>query len=279
MVDIRSPGVLDSPDALVRLVLAGEEAAFARIVRLYRADMIRVAFVVGGDIELALEAVAATWPVAWNRLADLRDRHRLREWLCTLAAREARGLVRTWSADDERLRAEARGPRASNPREWPAADAKLARLLAPIGAEDRIQLALRYVADLPSSELATATGMSPAAAMARSERLAAARVGPGSTTLGQRLRAYADVPVPHVNIDAVARRARITRHDGRYRAISLAVAVVAAAVVIAVPHLGQQPAIGVTRAISPGSPPADARPQPTPRCVPLVSMLVVCVPR
>ena len=56
--------------------------------------MIRVAFLVCGDRETAHEAVAAAWPLAWRRLRALREPERLRPWLASIAANEARRLVR-----------------------------------------------------------------------------------------------------------------------------------------------------------------------------------------
>jgi Sigma-70 region 2 len=94
MVSLPAAGVTDSPEGLVRLAVGGDEAAFARIVRLHHADMVRVCFVVRGDPDVAEEAVASAWPIAWKRLQSLREPDRLRPWLCTVAANEARQLRR-----------------------------------------------------------------------------------------------------------------------------------------------------------------------------------------
>ena len=63
----------ESAEGLVRRAVRGDQAAFARIVRLHHADMVRVCFVVAGDMDAAEEAVAAAWPIAWRRLGSLRD--------------------------------------------------------------------------------------------------------------------------------------------------------------------------------------------------------------
>ena len=236
MDDIRAPGVLDSPDALVALALAGDEAAFARIVRLHRAAMIRACYVVALDTDLAAEAVAAAWPVAWDRLGSLTDPGRLEPWLCTIAVGEAREIVRHGSSRLDFVRtAGAAKPRGGAARAPGDADADLARRLREIHVEDRAFLALAYVAGLAPAELEPATGPVSARADALRERL-----GAGSETrLERRIRAFADVTVAHVNIDAVAHAAKVTRGDRRTWLASLAIAAVVAIAVLAVPYLGE----------------------------------------
>jgi DNA-directed RNA polymerase specialized sigma24 family protein len=256
MADLRSPGVLDSPEDLIRLALAGDEAAFARIVRLHRADMVRACYVVAGDLDLALEGVNAAWPVAWARLRSLADPARLGPWLCAIAAAETRAVVRYWSSRDaQEFRAEVYGsgplagpgPRARAVR--PASDQELADQLHGLSLEDRAVLALDQIAGLTPGELADATRMAPRAAASRrraiarrvSRNLARQPLDAAAATrvLGMRLRAYADVPVAHVDIDAVARVAKLTRHDRRYRLVSLVIAAVLALAATSIPYLGE----------------------------------------
>ena len=78
----------------VALAGAGDEAAFAQLVATYHADMARVAFVACGDRELAEDAVQSAWLVAWRKLHSLRDPDRVRPWLLSVTANEARQLVR-----------------------------------------------------------------------------------------------------------------------------------------------------------------------------------------
>ena len=89
------PSQLDeSLASAVAQATAGDEAAFTRIVRAHHADMTRVCFVICGDLDLADEAVGAAWPIAWRKLSSLRDPDRLRPWLVSVAANEARQLIR-----------------------------------------------------------------------------------------------------------------------------------------------------------------------------------------
>ena len=80
---------------LVPLAAAGDEAAFTRLVAAFNADMARVAHVIcGGDRELAQDAVQSAWTIAWGRLRTLREPGRVRAWLLSVTANEARQLLR-----------------------------------------------------------------------------------------------------------------------------------------------------------------------------------------
>ncbi len=156
---------------LVRQAADGDEAAFTQIVATHHDDMLRVSFVVCGDADLADEAVAAAWLIAWRKLGDLREPDRLRPWLVSIAANEARQAIR---------RRRRRGvvelampdPLAdSGDPARRAADIDLMNALARLDPDDRALLALRYVAGFDSSELARATGRSASGTRARLARL------------------------------------------------------------------------------------------------------------
>ena len=66
------------------------DAAFARIIHAHHDDMTRICFVICADIDLADEAVQGAWLIAWRKLHSLRDPARLRPWLVSVAANEAR---------------------------------------------------------------------------------------------------------------------------------------------------------------------------------------------
>jgi RNA polymerase sigma-70 factor (ECF subfamily) len=165
---------------------AGDEDAFRDIVRAHAADMRQVAFVVTGDVDLATEAVAAAWPIAWRKLGSLREPQALRSWLVAIAANEARHLAKR-----HRVRAlreiavdasvegrivggslHGRAVPVTDPLDR-AAELDLANALARLDPQDRALLALRYVAGLNATELARATGLSPSGTRARLGRLVA----------------------------------------------------------------------------------------------------------
>src|SRR6266446_1895481 len=86
---------VDSQRWIVEHAAAGDAVAFARIVAGYHDDMARIAYLVCGDLDIAEEAEQSAWAVAYRRLKDLRDPDRLRPWLMSVAANEARQIARS----------------------------------------------------------------------------------------------------------------------------------------------------------------------------------------
>jgi len=159
----------------VQAAVAGDEVAFARIVDAYHGDLVRVAYVVAGDEQLAQDAVQATWTIAWRKLGSLRDPERLRPWLVSVAANQARQMVRS---QHRRVVAEIRVRPVADPAPDPAGDpsaiADRLDLLAAFNrlkAEERSLLALRYLAGLDSTEISTLVGVSPTGVRSRLSRL------------------------------------------------------------------------------------------------------------
>jgi Sigma-70 region 2 len=87
---VRMFAAAPTASSAVTLALDGDEAAFRWIVETHISGMTQVCFVVCGDREIADEAVAASWPIAWQKLSSLRDPASLRAWLVTIAANQAR---------------------------------------------------------------------------------------------------------------------------------------------------------------------------------------------
>jgi len=150
----------------------GDAAALERIVRRYHDDMTGVCVVIcGGDADLAQDAVQAAWPIAWRRLGTLRDPDRLRPWLVSIAANEARQVLRRRRIQ---VVAEIKAIDPDTRNADPAGKldlADLATALRRLKPEDRALLALRYVAELDSDEIGRALGISASGARSRLERL------------------------------------------------------------------------------------------------------------
>ena len=161
----------DAIATTVERAIAGDEIAFARIVGAYHLDLVRVAYVICGDEGLAEDAAQAAWWIAWRKLRSLRDPDRLKPWLVAVVANEARKLVRR-----ERRHGVVELKVVADPS--PGADpggaidtVDLANALRHLKAEDRALVALRYAANLDSSELAPVLGMSPSGVRTRLSRL------------------------------------------------------------------------------------------------------------
>ncbi len=162
----------DVVSGVVALAASGDTQALEQIVDRYHDDMTRVCVVVcGGDADLAQDAVQSAWPIVWRKLGTLRDAGLLRSWLLTVAANEARQLLRRKrrAAVVEIDVADVGSSRGDPSDSIPSVDLRAAvRRLDP---EDRALLALRYVAGFDSSELGRAFGMSPSGVRSRLDRL------------------------------------------------------------------------------------------------------------
>jgi RNA polymerase sigma-70 factor (ECF subfamily) len=149
---------------------AGDEAAFAQLVSTYHADMAQVAFAACGDRELAEDAVQSAWLVAWRKLRSLRDPDSVRPWLLAVTANEARQLVRRRHGPVVEIDVEAPGDKKNDPSAG-IERLDLRRALAHLSPDDRALVAMHYVIDLSSDELAAAVGTSPSAARMRLSRI------------------------------------------------------------------------------------------------------------
>lgn len=155
--------------SMVELAIAGDEVAFARIVAAHHNDMARIAFFVCGDLDIAEEAEQSAWGVAFRRLKDLRDPDRLRPWLMSVAANEARQIARGRRRRSVREIAVADGTR---PRDIDhAAMIDLAEALGRLDAKDRAIVGLRFIGGFESAEIGRAMGMTSSGVRVRLHRV------------------------------------------------------------------------------------------------------------
>ena len=155
--------------------VAGDETAFARIVATYHADMVRVAYGICGEPDLALDAVQAAWLIAWRKLRTVREPDHLRSWLVAVAANEARHVVRRQHRGSVvEIELALDPPDADTP---DAADGirrlDLVNALSRLKTEERTLIAMRYGAELDSTEIASLLGISPSGVRARLSRMMA----------------------------------------------------------------------------------------------------------
>jgi RNA polymerase sigma-70 factor (ECF subfamily) len=151
--------------------VGGDTVAFARIVRAHHDDMARVAFVICGDREMAQDAVQAAWPRVWRRLGSLRDPALLRSWLISVAANEARQLLRRQRRGRiVEIEVADIGSSAADP-QTRTAESDLVAAVRRLNAEERALLAMRYVAGFDASEIGEALGLSSSGVRSRLARL------------------------------------------------------------------------------------------------------------
>jgi RNA polymerase sigma factor (sigma-70 family) len=159
-------------DRVVAGARAGDEAAFTRLIAAYHADMLRVAFVITGDADVASDAAQFAWQTAWRKLGNLREPDRIRSWLVAIAANEARQLTRHQRRRSVVEIAVVSEPRGTDPASG-IARLDLVNALARLKPEDRELIAMRYVLGLDSFEIAAARRTSASGTRARIARVLA----------------------------------------------------------------------------------------------------------
>ena len=157
---------------LIASAAAGDEIAFRRIIAAHHDDMRRVCQAISGDRALADEAVQAAWLIAWKKLHKVHGPDQLRPWLVSVAVNEAKKLMskRRRQMDFEVMTDVAGLPGGGDP----ATGIDLVDLWAAVrrlDPDDRALLTMRYGVGINSSELAIATGKTPAAIRQRLKRL------------------------------------------------------------------------------------------------------------
>ncbi len=155
--------------SVIDRAIAGDEVAFARIVAAHHEDMARIAYLVSGDLDVAADAEQAAWAIAWRRLGSLRDPARLRPWLMSIAANEARQIGR--SGRRRTVRELAVGPPIAHQGPDHAVLIDLANVLARLDAKDRTLIGMRYIAGLDSVEIGRELGLSASGVRVRLHRL------------------------------------------------------------------------------------------------------------
>jgi RNA polymerase sigma factor (sigma-70 family) len=155
--------------SILERAIAGDEVAFAGIVAAHHDDMARIAYFVCGDLDIAEEAEQSAWAVAYRRLRDLRDPDRLRPWLMSVAANEARQMARSRRRRSVR---EIAVVEPARPRDIDhAARIDLAAALARLDPKDRAIVGLRFIGGFESAEIGRAMGMTAGGVRVRLHRL------------------------------------------------------------------------------------------------------------
>jgi RNA polymerase sigma-70 factor, ECF subfamily len=81
---------LSSDEKLVEALRAGDEAAFAEIVRAYNSSLLRVAQIYVGSRALAEDVVGETWLAVLNGIDRFEGRSSLKTWIFRILANRAK---------------------------------------------------------------------------------------------------------------------------------------------------------------------------------------------
>ena len=88
------PVVTDNDAELVRDTLAGKRDAFERIVSRYQSLICSLAYSATGSLGESEDLAQETFITAWTHLGHLRERHKLRSWLCGIARNRINNFLR-----------------------------------------------------------------------------------------------------------------------------------------------------------------------------------------
>ena len=160
---------------LVERLHAGDEAAFAALVRMYQANLLRVAQTIVGSRAVAEEVVQDTWLAVVRGVDRFEGRSSFKTWLFHILVNRARTSAgrehRTASLRDESLddRFDGHGAWTSPPVPWSdqvedriVADRlaiRVREILPTLPDVQRRVVVLRDVEGLTSGEVATALGV------------------------------------------------------------------------------------------------------------------------
>jgi RNA polymerase sigma factor (sigma-70 family) len=148
---------------------AASETGFPALVAEHHGDLVRLAYAIVGDPDLANDVAQSAWAAAWRNRSRLREPERVRGWLLTIAANEARRSLRRRRlrqfiplADDTARTVPAR----------PSDDQiDLIQAIQRLRPRDREILARRYAMGETSQEIGDQVGMSDSGVRVRIGRL------------------------------------------------------------------------------------------------------------
>lgn len=141
-------------------------AAFTAEVEKYDSDMVALCFVITGSRDLARDASQTAWLKYWRKPPRLRDPGALRAWLLTVAANEARQILRK-----DRRTIPLELDDSSSATYEKSTDIALGDALKGLDADERALLGLRYVVGLNSTEIGTHLSITPGAVRLRLHRI------------------------------------------------------------------------------------------------------------
>jgi RNA polymerase sigma-70 factor (ECF subfamily) len=158
-----------SDGELVRAALRGDAGAYGRLVERYERRVHALAAALAGGLDEARDAAQEVFLKAFVSLARLRDPERFGPWLAGVArgvALTRRRAARTRAAHERRAAAERRGTEglaAEGVRKGEEAEEERSRLLDALWRLPphlRSVLLLRYMEDVPPSEMRELLGVS-----------------------------------------------------------------------------------------------------------------------
>lgn len=167
---VNDPTPTPEVDRIVRDVLAGDTAAFTGVVKLYEAEIWRIAASLLRDRTATENLVQQAFVDAYTHLDQYRLGSDFGAWLRTVTRNRLRKELRTAVREDRRLTAYrerlAERLRAETPSQQDDSEAYLAALQGcreQLPAEDSALIRLRYERGMSFEAIAAGNGQTPAA--------------------------------------------------------------------------------------------------------------------
>ena len=156
----------DLERALVDKAVAGDIESFGELCRRYYAAMVAIAYTVSSDHQLAEDAAQESFARALVNLRRLRNRNRFAPWLASICRNAAKDMVATKaryiSAEDLSQVAEKNKDDGNNH--------AIRRAIEQLPDEAKEVIVLRYYNNLSYGQIASVSGVSPAAINGRLTR-------------------------------------------------------------------------------------------------------------
>jgi RNA polymerase sigma-70 factor, ECF subfamily len=147
---------MPSTEELVRATQAGENSAFAELVRCYERAAVITAHSVLLDFHLAQDVAQEGFVIAYQRLGQLRDAASFGPWLLRIVRRQALRLRRGRNA--ERIGGGMVERAAAEPRDWIEPYQEVVQRIARLPEHERVVVVMRYVDGRSVKEIADSTG-------------------------------------------------------------------------------------------------------------------------
>ncbi len=156
-----SHGTWEGADPLTVEAVRGRQPAWLdELLGLYGREIQAVAFLILRDRDAAEDVVVETILAAYDRIGQLRDERKLRTWILRIAANQALSTRRR-STRVVRLEVVPDRPAPGDFSNQSASRIALLDGVAALPLQMRAAIVLRYYADLPIDEVASALGKSP----------------------------------------------------------------------------------------------------------------------
>ncbi len=167
--------------ALIQRILAGDQRAFAKLVRKYQKPVHALAWRRIGDFHIAEEVTQDTFLQVYKKLGSLKDPHRFEGWLYRIASRQCHAWLRkkrmqTQSleeTDGDLLNQMTYSEYIAEEQAKAATEAQrniVHKLLARLRESERTVVTLHYFGEMTCEEISRFLGISPSTVKSRLRR-------------------------------------------------------------------------------------------------------------